>query len=78
MGENQAFLNLRKEERSIQGTAQTLATDNTTIWNVLKKKKTTGVLSIAPKQVSLSPSVPIKAEILNCSTQTSSVYSKNK
>lgn len=40
----QAILNLRKEEKFINGTAQTQGIMETTIRNVLNKKETTGVL----------------------------------
>ncbi|MCI4387222.1 hypothetical protein PGIGA_G00071680 [Pangasianodon gigas] len=45
MGEKQAILKLRKEEKSIRAIAQELGIANTTIWNVLKKKETTCVLT---------------------------------
>ena len=44
-GEKEAILNLRKEGKSIRAIGQALAIATTTIWNVLKKKETTGVLS---------------------------------
>lgn len=40
VGEKQAIVKLRKDGKSMRAIAQTLAT----IWNVLKKKETTGVL----------------------------------
>ena len=45
MGEKQAIVKLREDGKSIRAIAQTLAIASTTIWNVLKKKETTGVLS---------------------------------
>jgi len=44
LGEKQAIVNLREDGKSIRAIAQTLAIASTTIWNVLKKKETTGVL----------------------------------
>ena len=43
MGEKQAYLKLREGGKSIRAIRQTLAVASTTIWNVLKKKETTGV-----------------------------------
>ena len=43
MGEKQAILKLRKKGKSIRAIGQTLGIASTTIWNVLNKKKTTGV-----------------------------------
>ncbi|MDF4264986.1 helix-turn-helix domain-containing protein, partial [Vibrio parahaemolyticus] len=45
MGEKEAIVNVREDGQSIRAIAQTLAIASTTIWNVLKKKETTGVLS---------------------------------
>ena len=45
MVEKQTILKLRKEGKSIRAIGQTLSIASTTIWNVLKKKETTGVLS---------------------------------
>lgn len=45
MGEKQAIVKLRKEGKSTRAIGQTLGIASTTIWNVLKKKETTGVLS---------------------------------
>lgn len=45
IGEKQAILKLRKEGKSTRAIGQTLGIANTTIWNVQKKKKTTGGLS---------------------------------
>ena len=45
MGEKQAISKLREDGKSIRAIAQPLAIARTTIWNVLKKKETTGVLS---------------------------------
>eukprot|EP00064_Thunnus_orientalis_P000139 superscaffoldBa00000006_g139 len=45
MGEKQAILKLRKEGKSIRAIGQTLGIASTTIWIVLKKKETTGVLN---------------------------------
>lgn len=45
MAEKQTILKLNEEGKSIRAIAQTLGIATTTIWNVLKKKKTTGVLS---------------------------------
>lgn len=45
MGEKQVMLKLREDGKSIRAIAQTLATASTTIWNALKKKESTGVLS---------------------------------
>lgn len=45
MGEKQTILKLREEGKSIRAIAKTLGIATTTIWNVLKKKETTGVLS---------------------------------
>lgn len=44
MRENQAILKLRKEGKSARAIAYTLDRVNTTIWNVLTKKESTGVL----------------------------------
>ena len=38
-------MKLREDGKSFRAIAQTLTIDSTTIWNVLKKKETTGVLS---------------------------------
>jgi len=45
MGEKQAIVKLRKGGKLIRVIGQTLGIASTTIWNVLKKKETTGVLS---------------------------------
>ncbi|XP_049319818.1 homeobox-containing protein 1a isoform X2 [Astyanax mexicanus] len=45
MGEKQAIVKLREDGKSIRAIAQTLAIANTTVWNILKKKVVTGVLS---------------------------------
>lgn len=45
MGEKQAIVKLRKEGKSTRAIGQTLGIASTTIWKVLKKKETTGVLS---------------------------------
>ena len=45
IGEKLAILMLIEDWKSIRAIAQTLAIASTTIWNVLKKKETTGVLS---------------------------------
>ena len=45
MGEKQPILKLRKDGKLIRGIAETLFRANTTIWNVLKKRETTDVLS---------------------------------
>jgi hypothetical protein len=45
MGEKQAIVKLRKEGKSTRAIGQTLGIASTTIWNVLKKKETIGVLS---------------------------------
>uniref|UniRef100_A0A3B1IQX0 Transposase Tc1-like domain-containing protein n=1 Tax=Astyanax mexicanus TaxID=7994 RepID=A0A3B1IQX0_ASTMX len=45
MREKQAILKHRKEGKSIRAIGKTLGIATTTIWNVLKKKETTGVLS---------------------------------
>uniref|UniRef100_A0A673FSC5 Transposase IS30-like HTH domain-containing protein n=1 Tax=Sinocyclocheilus rhinocerous TaxID=307959 RepID=A0A673FSC5_9TELE len=49
MGEKQAIVKLREDGESIRAIAQTLAQASTTIWNVLRKKETTGVLSNRPR-----------------------------
>lgn len=41
----QAILKLRKEGKSIRAIVQTSGIADTTIWNVLEKKETSGVLS---------------------------------
>ena len=46
MGEKQTILKLRKEGKSIRAIGQTLGIASTTIWNVLKKKETTGVQTL--------------------------------
>lgn len=45
VGEKQAIVKLREDGKSLRAIAQTLAIASTTIWNVLKKKETIGVLS---------------------------------
>lgn len=45
MREKQTILKLREEGKSIRAIAQTLGIASTTIWNIMKKKETTGVLS---------------------------------
>ncbi|MCJ8740406.1 hypothetical protein PDJAM_G00058690 [Pangasius djambal] len=45
MEEKQDIVKLKKEGKSIRAIAQTLGIANTTIWNVLKKQATTGVLT---------------------------------
>ncbi len=49
MGEKQAIVKLREDGKSIRAIAQTLAIASTTIWNVLRKKEATGVLSNRPQ-----------------------------
>ncbi len=49
LGEKQAIVKLREDEKSNQTIAQTLAIASTTIWNLLRKKETTGVLSNTPR-----------------------------
>ncbi len=44
-GGNAFHFEAEKERKSIQSVGQTLAIVSTTIWNVLEKKETTGVLS---------------------------------
>ncbi len=48
MGEKRAIVKLREDEIFNQTIAQTLAIASTTIWNFLRKKETTGVLSSTP------------------------------
>ena len=50
MGEKQAIVNLRENGKSIRAIAQTLAIASTTIWNVLRKKETSGILSNRPRK----------------------------
>ena len=45
VGEKQAILKLKDDGKSIRAITQTLAIVSTTIWNILKRKETTGVLS---------------------------------
>ncbi len=49
MGEKRAIVKLREEDKIKQTIAQTLAIASTTIWNLLRKKETTGVLSNTPR-----------------------------
>lgn len=45
IGEKEAIVKLREDGKSIRAIAKELSIASTTIWNVLKKKETTGVLS---------------------------------
>lgn len=45
IGEKQAILRLRKEGKLIRAIGQTLGIANKTVFNILKKKETIGVLS---------------------------------